>query len=110
MNMRIWRWLIFAVSMVSTLLGASSAQADQPVAIGDLQAATDVILSYARGAPASADRVLESAELLRAYELTPWVMVTALSRLQREAPSSASRRLFLRHPLKSLRLVPPILL
>ena len=91
MTSRLCSLLAFSLIVASTLLGAMPAQADQQSAAEELQAATDLILSYAKGEPAPPERVLDSAELLRAYELAPKALVTALSRLQSEAPSAVAR-------------------
>ena len=91
MNSRLRSFLAFSLIIVSTLLVAAPVQADQQSAAEELQEATDLILSYAKGAPSPPESILESAELLRAYELAPMALVTALSRLQREASSTATR-------------------
>jgi hypothetical protein len=91
MNGRLCGFLALSLIIASFLLGVEPAQADQQSAAKDLQDATDLILNYSKGAPAPPDRILESAELLRAYELAPKTLVNALSRLQKEAPFTAAR-------------------
>jgi hypothetical protein len=91
MTSRLCSFLAFSLIVASSLLGAMPTQADQQSAADELQVATDLILSYAKGEPAPPERVLDSTELLRAYELAPKALVTALSRLQREAPSAVAR-------------------
>ena len=49
MNSRLRSFLAFSLIIVSTLLVAAPVQADQQSAAEELQEATDLILSYAKG-------------------------------------------------------------